>query len=430
MATTDKLTVAGIRFRTRADYEAALRDQKKIDAIKAKVDFDNPRQVYRLYAELQSGSYRFETQVGNNFDDEIDEKVEDLKRQGIPPDSAGSTVRKDEKKGKPFGKSNKRHEKQTELTAGKKGNAVHAPADARARASGPPKRDNEGKRISKRTRLEDYDEEMQQQILAVLKKKERLRKLLVIAASLVAVGCFTYFGVYYYFSARTNAEYTELAALKGSDTLVTNQKKNEFSLHKQTIKMPDVLDEYKTLYEKNKKLIGWLKIDDTIIDYPVMQTGDNEYYLDHNFNQEYDKNGSLFLDYNCNIYPRSTNLIIYGHHMKSGQMFGQLQKYAKESYGEKHSIIQFDSIYEEATYQVMYVFRSQVYNEDEFVFKYYQFIDANSEEEFNSYMEEMAELSLYDTGVTASYGDSLLTLSTCDHSQTDGRFVVVAKRIK
>ena len=161
-----------------------------------------------------------------------------------------------------------------------------------------------------------------------------------------------------------------------------------------------------------------------------MQTGDNEYYLDHNFNQEYDKNGSLFLDYNCNIYPRSTNLIIYGHHMKSGQMFGQLQKYAKESYGEKHSIIRFDSIYEEAEYQVMYVFRSQVYNEDEFVFKYYQFIDANSEEEFNSYMEEMAGLSLYDTGVTASYGDSLLTLSTCDNSQTDGRFVVVAKRIK
>ena len=194
--------------------------------------------------------------------------------------------------------------------------------------------------------------------------------------------------------------------------------------------MPDVLDEYKTLYEKNKKLIGWLKIDDTIIDYPVMQTSDNDYYLDHNFNQEYDKNGSLFLDCDSSIYPRSTNLIIYGHHMKSGQMFGQLQMYAKESYAKKHSVIQFDSIYEEGTYQVMYVFRSQVYNEDDLVFKYYQFIQANSEEEFNSYMEEMAAMSLYDTGVTASYGDSLLTLSTCDNSQTDGRFVVVAKRIK
>jgi sortase B len=161
-----------------------------------------------------------------------------------------------------------------------------------------------------------------------------------------------------------------------------------------------------------------------------MQTSDNEYYLEHNFNQEYDKNGSLFLDYNCSIYPRSTNLIIYGHHMKSGNMFGNLQKYAKESYEKEHSVIQFDSIYEKATYQVMYVFRSQVYNEDDAVFKYYQFIEANSEGEFDYYMQEMAALSLYDTGVTASYGDSLLTLSTCDSSQTDGRFVVVAKRIQ
>ncbi len=421
MATTDKLTVAGIRFRTRADYEAALRDQKKIEAVKAKVDFDNPKQIYRLYAELQAGSYRFETQIGKDFDDEIYEKVEYFKRQGVPPNNAGIPLQ-EKAKGVHGGREGR--------SAEKRSTAKQKPAKQKPAKEKAPGKDNEGKRRASRVRLEDYDKEMQQEILAVLKKKERLRKLLVAAASLIAIGCFTYFGVYYYFSARTNAEYTELAALKGSDTLVTNKKKNDFALHKQTIKMPDVLDEYKTLYEKNKKLIGWLKIDDTIIDYPVMQTGDNEYYLDHNFNQEYDKNGSLFLDYNCNIYPRSTNLIIYGHHMKSGQMFGQLQKYAKESYGEKHSIIRFDSIYEEAEYQVMYVFRSQVYNEDEFVFKYYQFIDANSEEEFNSYMEEMAGLSLYDTGVTSSYGDSLLTLSTCDNSQTDGRFVVVAKRIK
>ena len=75
------------------------------------------------------------------------------------------------------------------------------------------------------------------------------------------------------------------------------------------------------------------------------------------------------------------------------------------------------------------MFRSRVYQKDEVVFKYYQFIDANSEEEFNSYMKEMAALSFYDTGVTASYGDQLLTLSTCDYEEEDGRFVVVAKRV-
>ena len=398
--TAESLTVAGRHFRTKADYEAALRDQKKINTIKAQTDLEDPVQLYELYGEMQSGIYRFETLVGNDFDDEIYERIEKLKKQGITAQNAARFSSKG-KVGK--GKKEKK-------------------ARRSAQGTSKPKK----KEMQSRT----MDKVMEEQVLLELRRREKRRKLIVLAASVVAVASLSYFGVYYFVAARNNASYEQLAALKGSDALADAKDKNDFAIHKTAVQLPDVLDEYKTLYEKNKKLIGWLKIDDTIIDYPVMQTGDNSYYLEHNFNQEYDKNGSLFLDYNCSIYPRSTNLIIYGHHMKSGQMFGQLQKYAKQSYGEKHSIITFDSIYEKATYQVMYVFRSQVYNEDDLVFKYYQFIDANSEKEFDSYMNEMAKMSLYDTGVTASYGDSLLTLSTCDNSQTDGRFVVVAKRIK
>ena len=394
--TADELTVAGRRFRTRADYEAALRDQKKTERIKAETDLDNPKQIYELLKDLQSGSYRFETIVGRDFDDEIYEKAEALKKQGITPENAANTVKADKKK-------KEKALRQKEKKSKKKEYSVN---------------------------LSDYDKDMQKQILIEMKKTEKRRKLIVALSSLVAVLCFGYFGVYYFFAARTSMDYEQLSDLKGSDALSETQEKNDFSLHKSSVKLPDILDEYKTLYSKNKRLIGWLKIDDTNIDYPVMQTENNEYYLDHNFNQEYDKNGSLFLDCDCNVYPRSTNMIIYGHHMKSGSMFGNLQQYAKESYGKKHSVIEFDTIYEKATYQVMYVFRSQVYNEDDVVFKYYQFIEANSEEEFNFYMKEMASMSLYDTGVTANFGDSLLTLSTCDSSQTDGRFVVVAKRIK
>lgn len=394
--TADELMVAGRRFRTRADYEAALRDQKKIERIKTETDLENPKQIYELLNELKSGSYRFETIVGRDFDDEIYEKVELLKKQGITPENAKKTLI--------TGKNRKEKGSRTkEKKVQKKAASVN---------------------------LADYDKEMQKQILLEMRKQEKRRKLIVVLSSLVAVLCFGYFGAYYFFAARTNMDYEQLSELKGSEALSETQEKNDFSLHKSSVKLPDILDEYKTLYSKNKKLIGWLKIDDTNIDYPVMQTENNEYYLDHNFNQEYDKNGSLFLDCSCSVYPRSTNMIIYGHHMKSGSMFGNLQKYAKESYGEKHSLIEFDTIYEKATYQVMYVFRSQVYNKDDVIFKYYQFIEANSKEEFNSYMKEMASMSLYDTGVTASFGDSLLTLSTCDNSQTDGRFVVVAKRIK
>jgi sortase B len=196
-----------------------------------------------------------------------------------------------------------------------------------------------------------------------------------------------------------------------------------------TKEVPDILPEYKILYSTNKKLIGWLKIADSNIDYPVMQTGDNEYYLDHNMNQEYDKNGSIFMDTACDVIKPSTNLIVYGHNMKSGQMFGNLDQYSSEKYYRKHPTISFDTIYEKGTYEIMYVFRSHIYSEEEITFKYYQFIDALSEQEFDSNMTAMAAMSLYDTGVTARFGDRLLTLSTCDYKEDDGRFVVVAKKI-
>lgn len=402
--TSENLSVGGVRFRTRADYEAALRDQKMIDEIRAHVDFNNKKQLEGLFNEMQAGGYRFETIIGTHFDDEVYEKMEQMKKN--PP------VQKKERK-----RFLKKDGKNT-LQKGVMGTASPGRQTSRS----------EVKHLEKNAK---YQAVIEKEALKELQKAEKMRKKIVVLASIVAIASFGYFFVYYYFSARTNMDYDQLASLKGSEALSsgTQQEQNTFSLHKSSVRLPDILPEYETLYNKNKKLIGWLKIDDTNIDYPVMQTSDNTYYLDHNYNQEYDKNGSIFLDYNCSVYPRSTNMIVYGHHMKSGNMFGNLQKYAKESYGKKHSVITFDTIYEKAQYQVMYVFRSQVYNEDDIVFKYYQFIEANSETEFNSYMQEMSALSLYDTGVTAEFGDSLLTLSTCDSSQTDGRFVVVAKRI-
>lgn len=401
MTANDQI-VAGRRFRTQADYEAALRDQKKIDLIKSETDLDNPKQLFELFKEMQSGKYRFETVIGNDFDDEIFERIEKLKKQGITAENAGNIA----------DKKNRKSRTAKESTARK-------PAKVKK------EKINKKKTYGK---LEDYDRNMQEQILGELKRQEKKRRIIVILASIVAALSFGYFGVYYFYMARTDLNYESLTELKEKNSNYYNIQET-VQVHKTSNDMPDILPEYQMLYEKNKKLIGWLKIDDTIIDYPVMQTSNNEYYLDHNFNQEYDKNGSIFMDYNCSVYPRSTNLIIYGHHMKSGKMFGQLQKYAKESYYKEHKIIQFDTIYEKGTYEIMYVFRSQVFNENDMVFKYYQFINANSGVEFDSYMDEMKKISLYETGVNAKYGDSLITLSTCDNSQEDGRFVVVAKKI-
>ena len=404
--------VAGRRFRTEADYRAALRDQAKINRIRAQVNMEQPGEVITLYSDMQSGKYRFETAVGNDFDDEIYELAQEFKRQGYNRDSR-LTIEK-EKKGR--------------FSGWKAGRSADKSGEA-ARKDGKTVRLRERTNSSNRKPVqEELDEEMRKEVFREFKKREQRRRLTVLLCSFVAIACFGYFGVYYYFADRTETDYKNLAQLKGSGTKTGTLFHQIHYTEEEDVEL-EVLEEYQTLYNKNKKLIGWLKIDDTNIDYPVMQTTDNEYYLDHNMNQEYDKNGTIFMDKDCDVLRPSTNYILYGHHMKSGQMFGQLDLYKKKSYYEEHPYINFDTIYEKGTYQVMYVFRSKVYKETEIVFKYYQFIDANSEQEFDSYMKEMAELSLYDTGVTAEYGDQLLTLSTCDYQETDGRFVVVAKKI-
>lgn len=395
--------VAGRKFRTEADYKAALRDKAKIDAIRKQINMEQPGEVITLYGKMQSGSFRFETAVGNDFDDEIYELAQEFKKQGYNQNS-----RIDLRK---IGKSG----------------AKNSSKSRQKKASASDNKKNSETEVS----LDRYDKAMQKEILSELKKRERRRKFIVALCAVTAAACFAYFGVYSYFTERTEMDYENLAQLKGSSNLAAYVEAQRTTIHRTQEEEVNltVLEEYQTLYNKNKKLIGWIKIDDTKIDYPVMQTANNEYYMDHNFNQEYDKNGSLFLDKDCDIVHRNTNLIIYGHHMKSGKMFGGLNKYSSEEYCKSHPNIQFDTIYERGMYEVMYVFRSRIYNEDEVVFKYYQFLDAASEKEFNSYMQEMAALSLYDTGVTASYGDQLLTLSTCDYSEEDGRFVVVAKRV-
>ncbi|MDE7020118.1 MAG: class B sortase [Lachnospiraceae bacterium] len=385
-------TVAGRTFRTQSDYKAALRDQAQIDAIKGKINMEQPGEVIRLAADLKAGKYQLTTLVGRDFKDEIQELAEKYGKQGYTKDSKVKLSKQQKK----------------------------------LSGSGKTSRKNKTKKVS----LDDYDAKMQKEIKAVLKKKERNRKLIVVLCSIIALGCFGYYGIYYYTADKTQSDYNDLADLKGSTSLSSGAP--GVTIHytdEEEIELK-VLEEYETLYNKNRRLIGWLKIEDTNIDYPVLQTTDNIYYLDHNFEQEYDKNGSLFLDAACDIVHRNTNLIIYGHHMRSGKMFGNLNKYSSESYYKEHPYIQFDTIYEKGTYQVMYVFRSKIYNEDEIVFKYYQFFDAVSEKEFDSNMQEMAAISLYDTGVRAGFGDELLTLSTCDNSEADGRFVVVAKRIE
>lgn len=190
---------------------------------------------------------------------------------------------------------------------------------------------------------------------------------------------------------------------------------------------PVMLEKYAALYEENNDLAGWLAIEGMKIDYPVMQCEDDEYYLHRDYYGEESKYGCLYVRGQADL-EKGTNFIIYGHNMKDGSMFGDLDYYLKEKFYREHSRISFDTLYEERTYEIVAVFRSQVYDADDDVFKYYQFYEAETQEEFDDFYHNIKALSLYDTGVEAQFGDTFLTLSTCAYHVEDGRLVVVAKR--
>lgn len=193
---------------------------------------------------------------------------------------------------------------------------------------------------------------------------------------------------------------------------------------------PVILDKYAGLYEENTDLTGWLSIEGMRINYPVMQCDDNEYYLHHDFYRREDKYGCLYVKDSADVNTPGTNFIIYGHNMRDGSMFGDLDLYKEEAFFKEHSMISFDTLYEERSYEIVAVFLSRVYREEDEVFKYYDFYKADTLEEFQDFYENIKNLSLYDTKVEAEYGDTFLTLSTCAYHVEDGRLVVVAKRIE
>lgn len=185
---------------------------------------------------------------------------------------------------------------------------------------------------------------------------------------------------------------------------------------------------YRDSFLANEDMAAWIQIPGTVIDYPVMWTPrDENYYLYRDFNGNQNQNGCLILDTDSSLNPLTTNLIIHGHNMKSGAMFGDLTDYENYSYYEKHKEIILYTEGIQRNYEVIAVFRSQVFKKSDNVFKFYNFFQADTQEEFDDFYTNIKGLSQYDTGVTAEFGDHFITLSTCVYHVENGRFVVVAK---
>lgn len=199
------------------------------------------------------------------------------------------------------------------------------------------------------------------------------------------------------------------------DTIEDNQIEN---LQENNINM-------NKLYEQNKDIVAWIKIDNSNINYPIMQTIKNpNYYLRKNFYKEYSYYGTPYLSEQCNI-NSSDNLIIYGHHIKNFKMFGELENYKNKEYYDNHKTINIYTLNEQRKYEVVYVFRT-ITNTG---FDYYNYINFNDENEFNTFNSKCKELAFFDTQIQCNYGDKFITLSTCDYTSKNARFVVIAKQI-
>lgn len=188
-----------------------------------------------------------------------------------------------------------------------------------------------------------------------------------------------------------------------------------------------ILKNYEELSTLNKDMIGWLKIEGTNIDYPVMYTGD-DFYLTHDFEHAISKSGLPYIDRRCAVGPFGTNTIIYAHNMKNGTMFSELLNFMEPDYYTNHRIIRFDTLYETQEYEIFAVFESEVYKTNDTIFKHYNFLDAESVASFDEYVASIGEMTLYETGISPKYGDEFITLMTCSYHKENGRFVVVATK--
>ena len=178
----------------------------------------------------------------------------------------------------------------------------------------------------------------------------------------------------------------------------------------------------------NSDVIGWIKIDGTNIDYPIMQNGD--YYLHKDIYKNYSSHGTPYLAFYCDV-KKSDNLIIFGHHMKDNTMFSQLEKYKNYNFFLNHKYIKFYTIEDgrtiENTYEVMIAFKTIAYSDAGF--RYYSYTDFQNYEDYEEFVKNCRNLEFYYTGVVGTHQDKYITLSTCEYSQKNGRMVVVAKKV-
>lgn len=254
-------------------------------------------------------------------------------------------------------------------------------------------------------------------------KGEIARKIIFIVSFVVIIICSVNISGYYISSYLNAKENKHLKSIYNSSSAVThsNSKNSKYP--------SGILPNFNPLYDVNSDIKGWIMIPDTPINYPVVETSDNSYYLSKGFNKADDRHGTLFLDYRDNINPMSQNLIIYGHEMQDGQMFHAIRNYEKVYFYNSSPIITFNTLYSNEKWKVFAAFIANTVPSQGYVFNYL-ITGFSSSNDFINFINEVKARSLIKTSVDVNSSDTLLTLSTCTYELPEARFVVMARRVR
>lgn len=246
-------------------------------------------------------------------------------------------------------------------------------------------------------------------------QKKKYKTIIMVVLATILVISMSYCLIQFYLSNQNKKNYEDLE--KDTTMEEISQVNNEF------------VGKVRELQQENTDVKGWIRIEGTNINYPLLQTTDNEFYLTHNYKKEKSKYGSIYINSNSNIKDINSNIIIYGHDMKDNQMFGDLLKYREEKYCKEHPTIKIITEEKEEEYEIVTVFKSRVfYKNEKNVFRYYQQYHFENEKQYKEYVENCKKQELYSTGKQANYGEQIITLITCEYSQENGRMVVVARK--
>ena len=258
--------------------------------------------------------------------------------------------------------------------------------------------------------------------------------IVFIALLIVICGISTYFHIKGRIESEKAKELYETVAESVSATEESTEESTDAEVNPYTVhsNSGDTQSHTNTMTSaSNSDMVGWIKIEGTNINYPVMQTpNDPDYYLSRDFYKNNSVYGCPYVQANCNVTDPSDNVIIYAHHMNDGSMFANLELFRNKDFWKSHKQVSFDTLDKKGKYDILAVFAVPVDENDAKSFKYYEFVNSYDPQHFTDFVKRCKELSFYETGVTAKYGDKLLTLSTCEYTHNNGRLVVVAKKCK